>query len=210
MGVPNSDDFSLQHVVNEVNPTTNDLQDCINDATTSFYDTQYFSAPATSLQEFRNYQDSGSTPDQDPYVTNSVGTYKWYRAIALNGDVSGNEDDFDNPGVNNFKRNWVLHNPTSSSVSIRLVLDDDTDYGFKGSCSTNVSGLNVVLQNEEANDGPNDIRDISSGTVTLSAGTTFNITFSALNRQVNSAFSIYFEYLDGAVWETLLKPDISV
>lgn len=53
--VPDTNTFSLQDVVNVVNPTTNDLQDCINDAIESYYDPTYYTPPATSLLEFRNY-----------------------------------------------------------------------------------------------------------------------------------------------------------
>jgi len=42
-------------VVNEIIPTTNDLASCIADANASFYDPSYYTAPATSLLEFRNY-----------------------------------------------------------------------------------------------------------------------------------------------------------
>ena len=55
MAVPDTDTFSLQDVVDEINPTTDDLQDCINDAIASKYDPDYYTAPATSLLEFRNY-----------------------------------------------------------------------------------------------------------------------------------------------------------
>jgi hypothetical protein len=55
MAVPNTNTFSLQDVVNEINPTTDDLLDCINDANSALYDPNYYTAPATSLLEFRNY-----------------------------------------------------------------------------------------------------------------------------------------------------------
>lgn len=55
MAVPDTNTFSLQDVVDEINPTTDDLQDCINDAVASKYDPTYYTAPATSLLEFRNY-----------------------------------------------------------------------------------------------------------------------------------------------------------
>ncbi len=55
MAVPNTNTFSLRDVVDEINPTTNDLQDCINDANSGSYDPLYYTAPATSLLEFRNY-----------------------------------------------------------------------------------------------------------------------------------------------------------
>ena len=52
MAVPNTTTFSLQDVVDEINPTTDDLVDCVSDATSG-------DSPATSLLEFRNY--AGST-----------------------------------------------------------------------------------------------------------------------------------------------------
>ena len=55
MAVANTTTFSLQDVVDEINPTTNDLLDCVSDATFGSYDGSYFSSPATSLLEFRNY-----------------------------------------------------------------------------------------------------------------------------------------------------------
>ena len=55
MAVPDTNTFSLQDVVNEINPTTDDLQDCINDAVAGDYDPTYYTAPATNLLEFRNY-----------------------------------------------------------------------------------------------------------------------------------------------------------
>ena len=61
MGVPNTNAFSLQDVVDEVNPTTDDLLDCVSDAATSGYNSTYFSFPATSLLEFRDYVEPGLT-----------------------------------------------------------------------------------------------------------------------------------------------------
>ena len=55
MAVLDTNTFSLQDVVDEINPTTDDLQDCINDAIEGNYDPNYYTAPATSLLEFRNY-----------------------------------------------------------------------------------------------------------------------------------------------------------
>lgn len=55
MAVPDRTDFNLQNVVDEIDGVQNSLQDCVDDAVTSGYDTRYFSSPATSLLEFRNY-----------------------------------------------------------------------------------------------------------------------------------------------------------
>ena len=53
--VPDTTTFTLQNVVDAVEPTTDDLVDCISDADTSQYDALYYAAPATSMLEFRNY-----------------------------------------------------------------------------------------------------------------------------------------------------------
>jgi hypothetical protein len=55
--VPNTTTFTLQDVVDEVNPTTNDLQDCFNDADESKFDLNYYSS-GNDLLEFRNYNSS--------------------------------------------------------------------------------------------------------------------------------------------------------
>lgn len=55
--VPNTETFTLDTVVKVVNPTTDDLQDCFNDAIPSYFDPAYASPtyPANSLLIFRNY-----------------------------------------------------------------------------------------------------------------------------------------------------------
>ncbi len=54
MGVPNTSTFSLQDVVNEVNPTTDDLVDSFADAVASKFDSTY-SGSKNQLLNFRNY-----------------------------------------------------------------------------------------------------------------------------------------------------------
>ena len=54
MGVPNTTTFTLQDVVDEINPTTDDLQDCINDSVDALFDTRY-KGGKTNLLNFRNY-----------------------------------------------------------------------------------------------------------------------------------------------------------
>ena len=58
MGVPNTTTFELQDVVDEVNPTTDDLVDCFADAVASKFDSSY-EGSKNQLLNFRNY---GGTP----------------------------------------------------------------------------------------------------------------------------------------------------
>lgn len=65
MSVPNTNTFSLQDVIDEVGPSTDDLVDCIAEANSGDFDSAYYSSPATSLLEFRNY---GGTLSVNSYV----------------------------------------------------------------------------------------------------------------------------------------------
>jgi len=52
--VPDTDSFTLQDVVDSVNPTTDDLVDCFNDANDQYFDINYLDTKNDML-EFRNY-----------------------------------------------------------------------------------------------------------------------------------------------------------
>ena len=54
MGVPDTTTFDLQDVVDEVNPTTDDLVDCFADAISSKFDSAY-EGSKNQLLNFRNY-----------------------------------------------------------------------------------------------------------------------------------------------------------
>ena len=83
MGVPNTTTFTLQDVVNEVNPTTDDLADCFTDANIFLFDPAYSSS--VGLLKFRNYNGgfrtafSASTADKDPCALALNQTYYWVR-----------------------------------------------------------------------------------------------------------------------------------
>ena len=68
MGVPNTTTFTLQNVVDVVNPTSDDLVDCFADAVASKFDSNY-EGSKNQLLNFRNYD--GSTLLQ---ITMSTGT----------------------------------------------------------------------------------------------------------------------------------------
>ena len=54
MAVPNTTTFTLQDVVDEINPTTDDLVDCFADADSAKFDPTY-SSTKDELLHFRNY-----------------------------------------------------------------------------------------------------------------------------------------------------------
>jgi hypothetical protein len=60
MGVPNTTTFTLQNVVDAVNPTTDDLVDCFNDAIIGKFDSNYGPGDESNLLQFRNYDAGGS------------------------------------------------------------------------------------------------------------------------------------------------------
>jgi hypothetical protein len=64
--VPDNTTFNLDTVVKVVNPTTDDLQDCFNDANASLFDPTY-SGSKNSLLNFRNYGAASVFPE---YVSN--------------------------------------------------------------------------------------------------------------------------------------------
>ena len=60
MGVPNTTTFTLQNVVDTINPTTDDLVDCFNDAIIGKFDSNYGPGDESNLLQFRNYDAGGS------------------------------------------------------------------------------------------------------------------------------------------------------
>ena len=85
MGVPDTTTFTLQDVVDVVNPTTDDLVDCFSDAFTLKFDSNY-SGSKDQLLNFRNYDNfrtafSASTASKDPCALALNQTYYWNRTF---------------------------------------------------------------------------------------------------------------------------------
>ena len=68
MAVPDTTTFTLQNVVTEVNPTTDDLVDCFADATSASFDSAY-SGNKDNLLNFRNY---GATASLTSYASSGL------------------------------------------------------------------------------------------------------------------------------------------
>ena len=98
MGVPNTTTFELQDVVDEVNPTTDDLVDCFADANANYFDSTY-EGSKNQLLNFRNYgsgnaltQFSGSSGQNDFkfLCSQTTGTSYWHNGAGTHpttGDI---------------------------------------------------------------------------------------------------------------------------
>mgnify|MGYP003657974146 CR=1 FL=1 len=81
MSVPNTNTFTLQNVVDAVNPTSNDLADCFADAISSNFDSTY-SGSKNSLLNFRNY---GAVPWVISDITENSNSPATLSSSILNG-----------------------------------------------------------------------------------------------------------------------------
>ena len=85
MAVPNTTTFTLQNVVTEIDPTSDDLADCFSDANIYLFDPAYSSN--VGLLKFRNYNGgfrtafSASTASKDPCSLSLNQTYYWLRTV---------------------------------------------------------------------------------------------------------------------------------
>lgn len=98
MGVPNTTTFSLQDVVDEINPTTDDLVDSFADAVANKFDSSY-SESKDELLNFRNYgsqnaltQFTGSSGQNDFgfLCSQSINTNYWHNGSATYPQVNDN------------------------------------------------------------------------------------------------------------------------
>jgi hypothetical protein len=117
MGVPNTTTFELQDVVDEVNPTTDDLVDCFNDATASYFDSTY-EGSKNQLLNFRNYgsgnalssfQGSGGQSDFKFLCTQSINTNYWHNGSGPTPAV-GDIVYTNATGTSQFGSNFLLSN----------------------------------------------------------------------------------------------------
>ena len=117
MGVPNTTTFELQDVVDEVNPTTDDLVDCFNDATASYFDSTY-EGSKNQLLNFRNYgsgnalssfQGSGGQSDFKFLCSQSINTNYWHNGSGSTPAV-GDIVYTNATGTSQFGNNFLLSN----------------------------------------------------------------------------------------------------
>ena len=114
MGVPNTTTFTLQNVVDEVNPTTDDLVDCFADANANYFDSSY-EGSKNQLLNFRNYgsqnaltQFTGSSGQNDFkfLCTQTTGTFYWHNGSGSNPAV-GDIVYTNSTGTSTFGSTWM-------------------------------------------------------------------------------------------------------
>jgi hypothetical protein len=136
MPIPDSLNFTLQDVVNEINPSSNTLRTCFDESDPALFDSNYvpsgFDPHATNktgyrLSYFRNYNAASITVDPSEYNTDcQYQTY--YITVEATHDWTMTE-----------KEDWVKSvYPTtgsagSTSVSVELYSTPSTPYSRSGS-----------------------------------------------------------------------------
>ena len=94
MGVPNTTTFTLQNVVDTVNPTTDDLVDSFADAVASKFDDSY-EGSKNQLLNFRNYDgvtlneitmSSGGTKET---CNETINITRWTNGTNFDGPLTG-------------------------------------------------------------------------------------------------------------------------
>ena len=71
MAVPNTTTFKLSQVIAAVAGAQTSLNGCVTDATGASYDATYYTAPATRMLEFRNYDEGGDSLSLSDNGTNT-------------------------------------------------------------------------------------------------------------------------------------------
>lgn len=127
MAVPDTNTFSLQDVVNEVAPTTNDLTDCFADSISAGFDPAY-EGSKDNLLNFRNYTSTpltsftmDKTRFASPGAACSTGTPNetlWHDGTFGNPAV-GDFIYIDPAGTNSFN-GLDLYHKTSANHSLQI------------------------------------------------------------------------------------------
>lgn len=132
MGVPNTTTFELQDVVDEVNPTTDDLVDCFADANANYFDSTY-EGSKNQLLNFRNYGSgnaltsayryafAGGKPVLECEVSRAITTEFWHDGSNLLpgiGDTcytSATGSSYLGNG------NWMIRSTSGTSTPTRVI-----------------------------------------------------------------------------------------
>lgn len=152
MSVPNTNNFSLQDVIDEINPSSNDLATCFAEAIDSGFDSAY-EGSKNSLLNFRNYShqvEPLQTSSNQLTLSAETNSPDKFAAAALDEEffVGFWNDLTDNKGrLQLFKRNITTNLLSQESQS------QSFSYGFTDGTAIAVDTNHAVLFRGENNQG---------------------------------------------------------
>jgi hypothetical protein len=130
--VPNTTTFTLQDVVDEVNPTTNDLQDCFSDAIADYFNPTY-EGSKNSLLNFRDYGSHNATADLS-------GAYLVWELDAITSGVVQDATANNNDGTLN-GTSWTV--TASGKINSALIPTSDSDEINAPTDETDVTSISI-------------------------------------------------------------------
>ena len=186
MAVPDTDDFTLQDVVTEINPTTDDLVDCFADADVNQFDGDY-EGDKTQLLNFRNYgavcQATTGWADQAG-VIGSFSNMTNNRLSALGGPLPS-------PNPFNLTNTSLFFATTSTNTYSYEVFAATVNMDGSENAAVSVLTVNNVTGNQSGNIPYLQTFPISFYTVKITANPP--ITFTSLTWRV-SAINPAFDF----------------
>ena len=171
-GVPNTTDFSLADVIAAVLPSSNDLQECFNDAVDDAFDSTYGPGNKSNLLQFRNYGNDIAAQNQ-VYIGSAYGT--------------------DACGVTRNTLVWKNKNPSSVENGDKFWVDNNGAPGnpFPGQSFlsyTCFTGLNAVTFNLSSSGIASNVEFCSLPSLVLS-DVYYYLTGSTFSTPVNYYYS---------------------
>ena len=219
MGVPDTTTFTLQNVVTEVNPTTDDLVDCFADADSNKFDSTY-EGSKNQLLNFRNYGAgsltsfsmtngafamTGSANSACNYL-NGLTTYTYYHngsgLLPVAGDTCYH-DSAGNTPVNRTADSWTgnasntLYQWNANSGILQAVISCPSVTQFSGSAGQSdiKSICTQTIATNYWHDGSGTLPAVGDRVYTNSGGTT-----ATAARYIRAGLSYYtFSALNGIV-----------
>ena len=150
MAVPNTTTFTLQDVVDEINPTTDDLVDCFADANASGFDATY-EGSKNQLLNFRNYSHITTEGPNFPSSSTSVSDSgeAWINVSRIESDSGGDASSSSScfilaSGSSDLLRGTTFgFSASSAPVGIEVVIHRSPSAGASGDVDDN--SIQLVL-----------------------------------------------------------------
>lgn len=155
IGVPNTTTFSLADVIAAINPSSNDLQECFNDAVSGAFNTTY-DEDKDELDDFRDYGNDASAQNtiyianSNHSITTACGASRTFQVLKnnnpaniTNGDKIWLTSGAIFPGNTNFP-DLEYYGFGSGSYSFKFQINSSGVVYNTASCSSSASLTDVV------------------------------------------------------------------